>query len=255
MTMPPMEAEAVLIDALSRDIGVRADAPDDPGERWNVLRALMNVRGPGPVPDYILRVQDGLLSGISEERGITDADDLEFRDGISLWKGDITTLRCDAIVNAANSGMLGCFVPCHRCIDNAIHTYAGMQLRLECARRMDGRRAPVGGALVTDAYNLPCRRVIHTVGPIVEGPVTPGDEAALRSCYISCLEAAEAEGLRTVAFCCISTGEFRFPNRPAAEIAVSTVRGFLAEHPDMRVVFDVFKEEDHDIYRELLGRD
>lgn len=255
MTMPLMEAEAVLIDALSRDIGVRTDTPEDPEERWNVLRTLMNVRGPGPLPDDILRVQDGLLSGISEERGVTDADDLEFRDGIALWKGDITSLKCDAIVNAANSGMLGCFVPCHRCIDNAIHTYAGMQLRLECARRMGGRRAPVGGALVTDAYNLPCRKVIHTVGPMVEESVTPGDAAALRSCYLSCLEAAEAEGLRTVAFCCISTGEFRFPNRPAAEMAVSSVRGFLDGHPGMRVVFNVFTEKDHDIYRELLGRD
>lgn len=255
MTMPSMEAEAVLIDALSRDIGVRTDTPEDPEERWNVLRTLMNVRGPGHLPDDILRVQDGLLSGISEERGVTDADGLEFRDGIALWKGDITLLKCDAIVNAANSGMLGCFVPCHRCIDNAIHTYAGMQLRLECARKMGGRRAPVGGALVTDAYNLPCRRVIHTVGPMVEGAVTLGDEAALRSCYISCLEVAEAEGLRTVAFCCISTGEFRFPNRSAAEIAVSSVRRFLDGHPGMRVVFDVFTEKDHGIYRELLGRD
>lgn len=249
------DMETFLIDRLAKDVGVRTDMPRDPGEHWNLLRSLMNVRGPMPVPDDVLEVQDELLSGISAERGITDVDELEFHDGISLWRGDITTLRCDAIVNAANSGMLGCFVPCHRCIDNAIHTYAGMQLRLECDRAMAGRRAPVGGSMVTGAYNLPCRRVIHTVGPMVGGSVTSKDRAALRSCYLSCLEAAETEGLRTVAFCCISTGEFRFPNRPAAEIAVSAVREFLDDHPDMRVVFDVFKEEDHDIYRKLLGRD
>lgn len=249
------EMENLLIDALSDDIGVSVERPENPDERWNLLRALMNVRGPEPVSDDILEVQDRLLSVISGERGITEADDTWFHEGIALWKGDITTLRCDAIVNAANSGMLGCFIPCHRCIDNAIHTYAGMQLRLECARAMGGRKAPVGMALVTEAYNLPCRKVIHTVGPMVKGAVTPEDEAALHSCYISCLEAAEAEGLRTVAFCCISTGEFHFPNRPAAEIAVSSVKGFLESHPGMRVVFDVFTEEDHGIYRDILGRD
>ena len=254
MSVPTDEDVAFLIGSLSRDVGVRVDVPDDPEERWGLLRSLMNVRKPVPVPDDVLRIQDRLLSGISEKRGITDADGLGFRDGIALWRGDITTLRCDAIVNAANSGMLGCFIPCHRCIDNAIHTYAGMHLRMECARIMGGRSEPVGGARVTDAYNLPCRKVIHTVGPMITGSVTDADEEALRSCYRSCLDAAESNGLRTVAFCCISTGEFRFPNRRAAEIAVSAVREHLAGHPDTRVVFDVFKEEDHDIYRELLGR-
>ena len=254
MTIPMMEAEAILIDSLSKDVGVRTNAPDDPEERWNLLRSLMNIRSPTPVSNNILMIQDELLSVISDERGITDADDFEFRNGIALWMGDITTLKCDAIVNAANSRMLGCFVPCHRCIDNAIHTYAGMQLRLECARIMNGRMASVGEAMVTNAYNLPCEKVIHTVGPMVEGQVTPYDETALRACYISCMDAAAANGLRTIAFCCISTGEFRFPNRLAAEIAVSSVRVYLESHPGMRVIFNVFKEEDHEIYRELLGR-
>lgn len=245
--------EGTLIRAFAADVGADVRVPEDPSERWTLLRSLMNVRAPTPVPEDVLEVQDDYLRGISEERGVTDADSLEYRDGIALWRGDITTLRCGAIVNAANSGMLGCFVPCHRCIDNAIHTYAGVQLRLECASIMRGRREPVGRAVVTGAYNLPCDHVIHTVGPMVGDRVTPEDAEALRSCYRSCLEAAEGCGAGTVAFCCISTGEFRFPNRPAAEIAVSEVRRYLSDHPGLRVVFDVFKEEDHEIYRELLG--
>lgn len=246
--------EELLIRTFAADVGAVVTVPDDPSERWTLLRSLMNVRGPLRTSEDILEAQDRYLEDLLEERGVTDADSLEYRDGIALWKGDITTLRCGAIVNAANSGMLGCFVPCHRCIDNAIHTYAGVQLRMECASIMRGRSEPVGRAVVTDAYNLPCDRVIHTVGPMVGREVTPSDAEALRSCYRSCLEAADAEEIGTVAFCCISTGEFRFPNRPAAEIAVSEVRGFLSDHPGMRVVFDVFKDEDHDIYAELLGR-
>ena len=243
----------LLIRSFADDDGVRVDIPVDPGDRWNLLRSLMNVRMPLPVDREVMEVQDRVLSSIIRDRGIVDVDDLEFNGGVCVWKGDITCLRCDAIVNAANSGMLGCFVPCHRCIDNAIHTYAGVQLRLECAEMMDGRQEPTGSARITFAYNLLCRHVIHTVGPIVNGPLTAEHESLLRSCYRSCLELASEEGLETVAFCCISTGEFRFPNWRAAEIAVDEVRSFLKDHDGMRIVFDVFKEVDDEIYRELLG--
>lgn len=243
----------LLIRSFADDDGVRVDIPVDPEDRWNLLRSLMNVRMPLPVDREVMEVQDRVLSSIIRDRGIVDVDDLEFKDGICVWKGDITCLRCDAIVNAANSAMLGCFIPCHRCIDNAIHTYAGVQLRMECAEMMDARQEPTGSARITSAYNLPCRHVIHTVGPIVNGPLTAEHESLLRSCYRSCLELASEEGLETVAFCCISTGEFRFPNRRAAEIAVDEVRRFLKDHDGMRIVFDVFKEVDDGIYRELLG--
>lgn len=201
-----------------------------------------------------MEVQDRYLSRLLEEKGIVDVDRLEFEDRMCLWQGDITRLRCDAIVNAANSGMMGCFVPCHGCIDNAIHSYAGIQLRNECAEMMGGSKEPTGQARITSAYNLPCKRVIHTVGPIVSGPLTPHDEEMLRSCYRSCLGLAESEGLKTVAFCCISTGEFRFPKRRAAEIAVEEVRDFLDMNDEMKVIFDVFKDYDLRIYREILGR-
>ena len=178
------------------------------------------------------------------------------RKGIRLWQGDITRLAADAIVNAANSQMLGCFVPCHGCIDNAIHTAAGLQLRLECARIMgqQGREEPTGRAKITKAYNLPCRYGLHTVGPIIYGSVTAEDRQLLASCYRSCLELAKRYDLENVAFCCISTGEFRFPNELAAEIAVSTAEEFLREEEGrMEVIFNVFKDKDYEIYRRLLG--
>lgn len=245
--------EVLLIRSLARDAGVPDDIPEGPQDRWTLIRALMNVRPPLPVSADVLAAQDRYLSAIVAGRGVVDADSLMFRDGVCLWKGDITRLRCDAIVNAANSGMLGCFAPCHGCIDNAIHSYAGMQLRAECQRIMGGTREPTGSARITGAYNLPCSHVIHTVGPIIHGDVTARDEDLLRSCYRSCLSLARDNGLHTVAFCCISTGEFRFPNRMAAEIAVDEVRLFLSHNDGMRVVFDVFKDEDLSIYRELLG--
>ena len=246
--------EELLVRALSADVGVAVDIPVDPFERWSLIRALMNVRGPTDISSEVLEAQDRVLGRILNERGIVDADDFEYIDGIALWQGDITRLRCDAIVNAANSGMLGCFQPCHACIDNAIHTFAGIQLRLECARMMQGGREPTGRARMTGAYNLPCEHVIHTVGPIVSGKLTSEHEQLLRSCYRSCLELAGSEGLGTVAFCCISTGEFRFPRVRAAEIAVEEVRSFLADNDDMRVIFDVFTDDDLSVYREILGR-
>lgn len=178
------------------------------------------------------------------------------RPGLYLWQGDITTLAVDAIVNAANSGMTGCYIPCHGCIDNAIHTYAGVQLRLECARIMAGQRGeePVGQAKITKAYNLPCRYVLHTVGPMIEGTVTKTDREQLSGCYRSCLDLAAANGLHSVAFCCISTGEFHFPNELAAQIAIETVQDWQQRNPDkIEVIFNVFKDSDRELYKRLLG--
>ena len=174
--------------------------------------------------------------------------------GLYLWQGDITTLAVDAIVNAANSAMLGCFVPCHGCIDNAIHSAAGVQLRLECARIMAQQaEEPTGRAKITRAYNLPCRYVLHTVGPIIDGQVTRQDRELLASCYRSCLELAATYGLKSIAFCCISTGEFHFPNELAAEIAIRTVKAFQQQNPNrMEVIFNVFKDCDYEIYKKLL---
>ena len=225
-------------------------------EKRRLLRSLMNVRPPVPAREDFLQVQDTYLKERLAQRGVTKLDDLmPVRPGLYLWQGDITTLRCDAIVNAANSGLTGCYIPNHRCIDNAIHTYAGIQLRLACAKIMEqqGRPEPTGQAKITPAFNLPCRYVLHTVGPIVDGRVTDRDRRLLSSCYRSCLELAAAHQLESVAFCCISTGEFHFPNRLAAEIAVQTVKDFMKKETSIKkVIFNVFKETDRAIYRELL---
>lgn len=235
--------------------------PDDEEGKRRLLRALMNVRPPRPVGEEFLSVQDAYLQEETRRKGIVDVDALPSVPGesaLSVWKGDITRLRADAIVNAANAALLGCFVPGHACIDNVIHTGAGVQLRLACSAlmRAQGHEEPTGGAKITDAYNLPSRFVIHTVGPIVTGDLTLQDRALLAGCYRSCLELAFAHRLGSIAFCCISTGEFRFPQEEAAAIAVETVRSFLRERGDgMRVIFNVFKESDHAIYRRLLGVD
>mgnify|MGYP001776065554 CR=1 FL=1 len=231
--------------------------PADQADRRRLLRALMNVRPPRPVSGEFLRVQNGYLQELLAERGVTHIKDLTpVEPGLYLRKGDITTLAADAVVNAANSRLLGCFAPCHGCIDNAIHTYAGVQLRLACARIMAAQKTeePAGRAKITRAYNLPCRHVLHTVGPVVYGSVTQQNRAELAGCYRSCLELAAANRLKSVAFCCISTGEFRFPNQAAAEIAVQTVRAWQREHSGaVQVIFNVFKETDYDIYRKILG--
>ena len=230
--------------------------PDSLSEKRRLLRSLMNVRPPVPVREDFLRVQDAYLVDRLAERGVTRLKDLTpVRPGLYLWQGDITTLAVDAIVNAANSQMLGCFVPCHSCIDHAIHTYAGVQLRLECARLMAGQEEeePTGCAKITKAYNLPCRYVLHTVGPVTGGTVTEEDRTLLASCYRSCLELAAKHGLRSVAFCCISTGEFHFPNELAAQVAIQTVTKWRRENPNkVEVIFNVFKELDYDIYGRLL---
>ena len=231
--------------------------PAGPAEKRRLLRALVNVRPPEPLDQTFYQVQDAYLQQELRRKGVTRLSDLEpVRPGLYLWQGDITTLAVDAIVNAANSAMLGCFVPCHGCIDNAIHTAAGFQLRRECARMMALRpgEEPPGRAKITNAYNLPCRYVLHTVGPIVHGAVTDGDRDLLASCYRSCLELAAAHGCRSVAFCCISTGEFHFPHKEAARIAVQTVEDYQARRPDtIEVIFNVFKNIDKQIYQRLLG--
>ena len=230
--------------------------PADEAARKQLLRALMNIRMPKPVPKEFLTVQDAYLQQESRQKGIVTLSDLEpMAEGIYLWQGDITRLRVDAIVNAANSALLGCFVPCHGCIDNAIHSAAGVQLRLECARIMNRQKTqePTGKAKLTKAYNLPSRYVLHTVGPIIYEKVTEDDCALLADCYRSCLELAAAHQLKSIAFCCISTGEFRFPNQKAAEIAIETVQKVQQErHSRMEVVFNVFKDEDAQIYKRLL---
>ena len=232
------------------------DIPPDADGQRRLLRALMNVRPPKPIGGDFLRVQNDYLTDALAHKTITDADSLPFlQPGISLWQGDITTLRCDAIVNAANSGMTGCYVPCHRCIDNAIHTYSGVQLRLACAEMMarQGHEEPIGRAKITPAFNLPCRYVLHTVGPIVAGSVMAKQRRQLADCYHSCLALAAEHTLQSVAFCCIFTGEFHFPNALAAQIAVQTVADFLQTNTSVRrVVFNVFKDQDRQIYASLL---
>ena len=229
---------------------------DEQGQK-DLLRSLMNVRLPAPVSDEYVHIECEYLQEETSAKGITRLSDLTpVEDGIYLWQGDITTLEVDAIVNAANSQMLGCFQPLHNCIDNCIHTYAGLRLRNKCAEIMEKQRheEPTGHAKITPAYNLPCKYVLHTVGPIVNGRLTARHEELLASCYTSCLALAEENGLGSIAFCCISTGVFGFPRDRAAQIAVQTVRDYKANtHSKIEVIFNVFKNEDHDIYRELLG--
>ena len=217
----------------------------------------MNIRAPQNADEDFLKMQDAYLQGENEAKGITDVADLTpVQPGLYLWQGDITTFKCDAIVNAANSGMTGCYIPNHRCIDNAIHTFAGVELRLACAELMakQGCSEPTGRAKITPAFNLPCKYVLHTVGPIIDGRVTRRDRELLAACYRSCLELAAENGLESVAFCCISTGEFHFPNELAAQIAVETVKQFMNRKTSVKkVIFNVFKDMDKKIYARLLG--
>lgn len=232
------------------------DIPAEDTARKYLLRSLMNVRPPKPAAKDFLNIQDKYLQEEKTKKGVVSLADIPFvKSGIYLWKGDITRLSADAIVNAANSAMLGCFVPCHGCIDNAIHSAAGIELRLECSRIMEKQKIkePTGKAKITKAYNLPCRYVLHTVGPIVYGEVTKRDCDLLSDCYRSCLELAAEYQLKSIAFCCISTGEFHFPNKTAAEIAVQTVKDYQKKtSSDMEVIFNVFKDCDYEIYKQLL---
>ena len=249
-----------LITALLKERPEYADIsiPKDETEQKKLLRALFNVRLPLPIGDDFLRVQDEYLQSEIAQKGITSIDDLEpVKPDIYLWQGDITTLKCDAVVNAANSRMLGCFCPNHSCIDNAIHTFSGVRLRLKCAEIMQkqGIDEETGKAKITPAYNLPCKYILHTVGPIVASKLTEKDCELLRSCYRSCLTLADEYKLNSVAFCCISTGEFHFPNDKAAKIAIETVSEYKKlTNSKIKVIFNVFKNSDYEIYRELLGK-
>lgn len=237
----------------------KIDIPSDYPDKRRLLRALMNIRPPRPIDNEFLTVQDEFLTAEAAEKGIVDAMSLPVvtvNPKISLWQGDITILKADAIVNAANDRMLGCFVPCHSCIDNAVHSAAGIQLRLECNELMEkqGYPEPTGKAKITKAYNLPCRYVLHTVGPIITGRLTEADQRQLASCYYSCLTAASENRLTSIAFCCISTGEFHFPQTAAAKIAIQTVTEFLHHDTQIKkVIFNVFTNIDFQIYRGLLG--
>ena len=257
--MTQAERRKYLITALLKEQPQysKIEIPSSEQEQKILLRSLFNIRMPLPANDEFLTRQNAYLQEEIRQKGITSLDDLEpLQKGLYLWRGDITTLACDAIVNAANSQMLGCFCPNHGCIDNAIHTFAGVQLRLACASLMkqQGQEEQTGKAKITPAYNLPCRYVLHTVGPIVSGPLMETHRRQLASCYRSCLQLAADKGLKSVAFCCISTGEFHFPQKKAAEIAVQTVTEFLQTDTQIeKVVFNVFKQEDYDIYKRMLG--
>lgn len=275
----------LLLEQLKADSAeYRNLATDDysPEQKKQAIRSLMNVRMPGGLSEALLSVQDDYLQQERKEKGIVMLAEIptvreqfggqgedgagknSIADKLSIWQGDITRLQVDAIVNAANSQMLGCFIPCHRCIDNAIHSAAGMQLREECSHIMQEKRMrygrqyeePVGTAILTKAYNLPCDYVIHTVGPIVYGELTDALRDDLRHCYESVLQCCADNGIRSVAFCCISTGEFHFPNEEAAKIAVKAVTDFLEAHADAvdRVIFNVFKDSDGEIYCRIFTR-
>ncbi len=254
-----------LVEAFKKDSGEYRDlrTPADAEGKRRILRSLMNIRMPGMLPPDVLGTQDAYLRARAEEKGVVTLNDIPVAKGIlSIWQGDITRLQVDAIVNAANSQMLGCFVPMHTCIDNCIHTFAGIQLRLACAEQMEKLRAqygedyeqPTAVPMLTDAYNLPAKKVIHIVGPIVEGHLTAEHERQLADCYRNTLDLCAGHGLKSVAFCCISTGVFMFPNQRAAEIAVSTGEAWLRTHPEQmdRVIFNVFKDTDRGIYEKLL---
>lgn len=233
--------------------------PYNAEEQKRLLRSLMNIRSPRPIGVEFLKVQDEYLREEVEAKGITDSDILPVspvNNRLVLWRGDITTLKIDAIVNAANSALRGCFVPCHSCVDNIIHSVSGIQLRLACDELMNeqGYDEPTGKAKITPAFNLPCSYVIHTVGPIVSGKLTNIHCRQLEDCYRSCLKLASDHGIKSIAFCCISTGEFHFPQKKAAEIAVRTVTEFLQTDTQIeKVVFNVFKQEDYEIYKRILG--
>ncbi len=260
------ERLAFLVEAFKED-SVRyrgLETPVDEEGKRTVLRSLMNIRMPKDLPEEVLQVQDEYLQVRASEKGVVTLDDIPvIRDRLSIWQGDITRLAVDAIVNAANSQMLGCFIPMHTCIDNCIQTYAGVQMRAECNRQMTLLRGQYGSdyeqptavPMLTDGYNLPAKKVIHIVGPIVEEALTPALEQELADCYRNTLDMCTENGLKSVAFCCISTGVFHCPNMRAAKIAVSTTEAWMREHAGQmdRVIFNVFKDEDKKYYEQLLS--
>lgn len=231
------------------------ELPTNYRDARTLLRGLINTRLPQPIDEEILKLEDGLLSLELKDKTVADVKDiLPIEENICIWQGDITTLKIDAIVNAGNSDLLGCFIPNHSCIDNAIHTYAGIRLRLDCNHIMKGKKLEVGKAIITKAYNLPSKYVIHTVGPMVLGSLTLENIQDLEKCYVACLDLARDNHIKIIAFPCISTGVFRFPKDQASEIAVRTVRSYLENYPDSfeKVVFNVYTEEDKDYYERLF---
>ena len=249
--------QAEQLDFLIRELMPDINIPANTAAKWRLFRSFVNMRPAGSVSEKFLQVQDNFLQNKIKSKGVTDTDDLKPLNGkLYLWQGDITTLKIDAIVNAANSQLTGCYYPCHGCIDNAIHTFAGVQLRNKCAEIMhkQGFPEPTGQAKITPAYNLPSRYILHTVGPIIRGKLTAHDCEMLASCYRSCLKLANAYKLQSIAFCCISTGEFHFPRRQAAEIAVKTVQDSLFQSVSVqKVVFNVFTDEDRKIYEKIIS--
>ena len=254
-----------LVEAFKADSGKyrHLKTPKDVVGRRQLLRSLMHIRMPGPMSPETIAAQDEYLKARAEEKGIVTLREIPvIKAGISIWQGDITRLQVDAIVNAANSQMLGCFMPMHTCIDNCIHTFAGVQLRAECGWKMKQLRAkygrdyeqPTAVPMLTEAYNLPAKKVVHIVGPIVENRLTKEHERALADCYRNTLDLCVENGLRSVAFCCISTGVFHFPNQRAAEIAVKTVKDWMKAHPGAmdRIIFNVFKDEDKEYYEQEI---
>jgi len=275
--MPKNRTQEERLDYLVEEFKADSDeykdlkTPNSTEDKRRILRSLMNIRMPKELSSEVMKVQDEYLTERVAEKGVVNLSDIPvIRDGLSIWQGDITRLSVDAIVNAANSQMLGCFVPMHTCIDNCIHTFAGVQLRAECNRKMNELRIrygrdyeqPTAVPMLTEAYNLPAKKVIHIVGPIVsqgtsfasQYKLTPELEKDLENCYRNTLDMCAENGLKSVAFCCISTGVFHFPNKRAAEIAVKTVSDWLSENPDKieRVIFNVFKDEDKTIYEKLI---
>ena len=255
--MEQTERRKFLIEYLLKEIDEPLVIPRDDNGQKSLLRALLNVRMPMAASEEFLHIQDEYLQEEVRLKGIVSIDDLTpVAPDIYLWKGDITRLKCDAIVNAANAKMLGCFSPNHTCIDNAIHTFAGVQLRQECADIMkaQGKDEETGRAKITKAYNLPCKHIIHTVGPMVYGELTEEHEQLLADSYCSCIALADSYGLEGIAFCCISSGEFHFPRRRAAQIAVQTITEYKRlTGSKIKVIFDVFVGYDYEVYAELLG--
>lgn len=273
------EAQAERLDYLLKEFKEDSlyykdlEAGDDYEEKRMALRSLMNIRGPWPMPEDVVKMQDEFLTEETKEKGIVSLDRIPtvagqygsrhiLADKVSIWQGDITRIQAGAIVNAANSQMLGCFVPCHRCIDNAIHSAAGIQLRAECSRYMERKKMqygsryeePAGQAVLTKGYNLPAEYVIHTVGPVVGGVLNNRHRQDLQNCYVNVLKCCVENGIHSVAFCCISTGEFHFPNAEAAKIAVKAVTDFLkdSEAEFDRIIFNVFKDMDRNLYEKEL---
>lgn len=247
-----------LIDERQENIEI----PENVIQKRNLLRSLMNVRPAIPIDEEFLKVQDDYLTNEILSKNLVGVDDIdEVKGKLMLWQGDITDLKVDAIVNAANSKLLGCFIPMHNCIDNVIHSASGIQLRLECDKimKVQNKDEGIGKAKITNAYNLASKHVIHTVGPAIPQNSKPSelDCKRLASCYRSCLDIASQYNLKSIAFCCISTGVFNFPQKMAAEIAVKTVNDYLDSNESSleHVIFNVFVDEDYLIYKNLLFGD